>query len=427
MDITLEISRLQADYGTAMKWAEISKDDSELQANYYLAAASAQNQLYKLVPDQAMKARYAKERDRLVALASSLKGIAIPVASVVPSKAEKDQKSTENKTISAPPTVSVLAEKNKPGKIIKTIYSDIDLSSARYTDPEVMKMSLSDMDGIEAEKEKVMNFFKHREEKKQYQKLDEAAKAIKSIEPKINMLVYGPAGTGKSSFLSAIGKYVLETQEDSVFFMLEPDMFRDKWRGQSEKVIKETFYEARQFQTALICIDEISALCPKNKENLQDADRATLNTFLIEADGVKRTEGSDVILIAGTNYPWDIDTAALSRLSERLYFGLPSKEARKKFFLGHASSYLGNNPEDQEKFADYLADRMDHAGYRELNHAAGLLYALCWHETLKANPENKEIDTFIPATTEQLDQIINGIVIPYNETYIHRLENPELW
>ena len=88
MDITLEISRLQADYGTAMKWAEISKDDSELQANYYLAAASAQNQLYKLVPDQAMKARYAKERDRLVALASSLKGIAIPVASVVPSKSD---------------------------------------------------------------------------------------------------------------------------------------------------------------------------------------------------------------------------------------------------------------------------------------------------------------------------------------------------
>ena len=429
MDITLDISRLQGDYETAMKWAGIYEGDKEKQAQYLLDAARAQNQLCTLVPDQAMKARYAKERDRLILLASQLKGIEIPSSApgIKPTGTQTDTKNTGNSVV--PPVKKTPDDKTKLEKTIEKIESDFDLSNCRYTDPNALKLGFSDLDDIDELESKVKDFFKRREEKKQYQKLDEAAKEIKSIEPKLNMLVYGPPGTGKSSFLSAIGKFVLETQDNSVFFMLTPDVFRSKYHGDSEKIIAQVFAEARsdQYKNALICIDEISTLCPKNKENLHDADRATLNTFLNEADGVKKQNGAEVILIAGTNYPWDIDDAALSRLSERLYLPLPTRDARKNFFLGHARSYLADNPEGQERVANYLADKLEHAGYREMNQVAGLLSNLCWKKTTAANPDNKEISIFIPATAEELEQIIKSQKIKYVESYIHRLEDPNMW
>ena len=83
---------------------------------------------------------------------------------------------------------------------------------------------------------------------------------------------------------------------------------------------------ARDRAPTLIFIDEIDALCSSRSSDSSEANRRVKNEFLVQIEGI--AQNTDVLLLAATNLPWDLDTAVLRRFEQRLFVPLPTEEDR---------------------------------------------------------------------------------------------------
>jgi SpoVK/Ycf46/Vps4 family AAA+-type ATPase len=110
------------------------------------------------------------------------------------------------------------------------------------------------------------------------------------------------------------------------------------WFGQSEQNVKQLFERARRQQPCVIFIDEVDSLLGRRSGGGGGGggggdsvpDKRVTNEFLSFIDGIQ-TNGADdvrITIMAATNNPWDLDEAALSRFSRRIYVPLPDKSTR---------------------------------------------------------------------------------------------------
>ena len=62
--------------------------------------------------------------------------------------------------------------------------------------------------------------------------------------------------------------------------------------------------------------------------------RRVKTELLVQVSGVTSMEynGSQVMLLAATNFPWELDEAMRRRLTKRVYIPLPGTEARRTLF-----------------------------------------------------------------------------------------------
>ncbi|KAL7712721.1 Vacuolar protein sorting-associating protein 4A [Entamoeba marina] len=152
--------------------------------------------------------------------------------------------------------------------------------------------------------------------------------------PWTGILLFGPPGTGKSFLAKAVA-----TEADSTFYSVSASSLLSKYLGESEKMVKELFENARKNKPSIIFVDEVDSLCSSRGDGETEASRRVKTEFLVQMNGVGNSmEG--VLMLGATNIPWQLDTAIRRRFEKRIYIGLPDASARAKMIR----SNLGKLP-----------------------------------------------------------------------------------
>jgi transitional endoplasmic reticulum ATPase len=168
-------------------------------------------------------------------------------------------------------------------------------------------------------------------------------------KPPKGILLYGPPGTGKTMLAKAVA-----TESEANFISVKGPEFLNKWVGESEKAVRETFRKARQASPCVIFMDEIDSIAPNRGSGCGDSNvtERVVSQLLTEMDGLESL--NDVVIIAATNRPDMIDPALLrpGRFDKSMFVGPPDAESREAIFRIHTRGKPLEENVDMKKLAD---------------------------------------------------------------------------
>ncbi|KAK2955841.1 putative Vacuolar protein sorting-associated protein 4 [Blattamonas nauphoetae] len=176
--------------------------------------------------------------------------------------------------------------------------------------------------------------------------------------PYKGILMYGPPGTGKTMLAKAVA-----TECKSTFFNCSISSLGSKWKGESEKLVSILFRMARFHSPAVIFFDEIDCLGGNRGSSGGDneSSRRVMGELLAQMDGIESTasdagseERKTVVVIAATNYPWNLDEALKRRLEKRIYIPLPDAESRRAMLRIKLKDEVLAEDLDLDEFADRM-------------------------------------------------------------------------
>jgi len=150
----------------------------------------------------------------------------------------------------------------------------------------------------------------------------------------LGVLLYGPAGTGKSLLARACA-----AQTTACFLMLAGPQLVQMFIGDGAKLVRDAFTLAKEKQPAIIFIDELDAVGTKRFDSELSGDREVQRTMLEllnQLDGFSSTESIKVI--AATNRVDILDPALLrsGRIDRKIEFPLPTEEGRARIMQIHS-------------------------------------------------------------------------------------------
>ena len=151
----------------------------------------------------------------------------------------------------------------------------------------------------------------------------EKAKAMK-LKPGGGVILYGPPGNGKTMFGKAIAHEIA-----APFFYASGAQLRSKWHGESEQNLSRLLKAAASKPVAVLFLDEIDGLLPRRTASSSVVDNRIVTQFLADVGGFRESDNT-LLILGATNKPWAIDEAVFrtGRFDEKLYIGLPDRDAR---------------------------------------------------------------------------------------------------
>ncbi|UCE10182.1 MAG: AAA family ATPase [Candidatus Thorarchaeota archaeon] len=169
----------------------------------------------------------------------------------------------------------------------------------------------------------------------------------KARQPWKGILLYGPAGCGKTLVAKAVAGEV-----DATFFSVSAANIVSKWLGESEKLVSTLFSEARKNQPSIIFIDELDSVGVARSGEDVGGERRLKTQLLTELEGLGSSEDDRITLIGATNLPWELDFALRSRFEKKIHVPLPDKTARVEIFRIHMEEIDVASDVDYDELAD---------------------------------------------------------------------------
>lgn len=186
-----------------------------------------------------------------------------------------------------------------------------------------------------------------------------------NISPVQSYFLYGPAGTGKTTFVKAFAHEMMEKDENFRFLQLRGGDIHQSYVGVAEKVIEIVFKEAADNAPCLIFIDEIEGVCAdRNKPNIASHE-SNLTIAFLQAYNLLKESGKQVIFMGATNHPGLVDTAMMDRI-KLVKVPLPDEPARASYFTRKYEKLTL----DDSLTIDTMVDRTDNYSYRDLDRLA---------------------------------------------------------
>uniref|UniRef100_A0A8D8LZH1 Katanin p60 ATPase-containing subunit A1 n=1 Tax=Cacopsylla melanoneura TaxID=428564 RepID=A0A8D8LZH1_9HEMI len=173
-------------------------------------------------------------------------------------------------------------------------------------------------------------------------------------KPWKGVLMVGPPGTGKTMLAKAVA-----TEKNITFFNVSVSTLTSKFFGESEKLIKMLFEEAKTRAPSVIFIDEIDSLCSSRGEPTEhEVTRRMKSELLSHMDGLVSASKSDpaksIVILGASNFPWNIDNAFLRRLEKRIYVPLPDSKGREELLKLTLRNVDVHSDVDLELISDQL-------------------------------------------------------------------------
>jgi SpoVK/Ycf46/Vps4 family AAA+-type ATPase len=182
------------------------------------------------------------------------------------------------------------------------------------------------------------------------------------------VLLFGPAGVGKSSLIKSIVSSVNEKYKERIkvhLFECSASGIVNKYRGESEKILKGVFSAARSIKApvspsstpasadllnvSIIFIDELDSIF---SSTAHDESSSRLRVELLKhIDGVESVSAAGnnrVIVVGATNRPWDLGDALVRRFEKRCYIALPEEEDRRAIVDYHLAGVRIGGDVDRE-------------------------------------------------------------------------------
>ena len=181
-------------------------------------------------------------------------------------------------------------------------------------------------------------------------KLDKIVKAARNFldarfngeaedRPRMNLLLFGPPGTGKTEFVKHLGK----TLGRKVVALKGSDLL-SCYVGGTEKRIAEAFRQAKA-DNSILFLDEIDGL-------LQDRAGATHSWELTQVNELlQQMENFDGIMVAATNFAKNLDPATMRRFTYKVEFGYLDDDGKRRFFERYFKTTLS---EEEDKVLSTL-------------------------------------------------------------------------